>query len=763
MLTADIGRYNFCDKNLGLLLELIHKDADSYREEFMEQFQHYQQTMKLLHLQPMQHKADLVPFLELINFLAHGASYYSDETKEFASNIMSVLRSHSAGLNPEVRMAFCKALVVLRNKKLAAPVELLELFFELVKCPDKQLRRFVYGSVVSHLRRLKNGKSNQKLIGRLQSFLFSKLKDSRSIVARVAELVLIDAFRKNILKDAKTANAVSECCFHKLSRLQVVALRFFLGSVKDEEGFEDDSESDVEVGSKEDQKTLKEVVTAFRAAKKTRKKIKDFEKAKKLISKEKKLKKEERSKFCNLFAIQSLYDPQTFSDRLLGMLTSNKNEKFDLRLLRIALCARIIGIHKLQSLSFYTYLHRYLQPKQREVTRILLYGAQACHELVPPDIVEQLVRVIAQNFVTDCNSPEAITVGLNAIREIFTNCPFAATEELLRDLTEYKRYKNKNVSMAARGLITLFRAVNPKLLHKKDRGRPTEAIKELDVLEFGKQQIKSFVPGAECLPTEAGGGPEEESDEESSSDGSWVDLSDSGDENSDQSIIEATEKKENDEVTKGGPSGLGGSWEIEKDTDEEEDVVKAGDNSSDDKDEGCNQNIKKSNANNNGSLTLVNRAEVVSESRILTQEEFRKIHAFQLKKQVTTSKRLLGNQKRKLDDIKLDEELEEKFARLNEGDGLPRLKDIERFHKKIHRQTKEERKNQAEEGRTDKEMYKKPKKRGPHVGRTNRELAKRKNFQMVRQKVRGRNRQRSFRDQQNSLRKYLLRQAGRKV
>ena len=60
-------------------------------------------------------------------------------------------------------------------------------------------------------------------------------------------------------------------------------------------------------------------------------------------------------------------------------------------LLQIALCARVIGVHRLQCLGFYSYLHRYLQPKQKEVTRLLLYAAQACHELVPPDAVEQLV------------------------------------------------------------------------------------------------------------------------------------------------------------------------------------------------------------------------------------------------------------------------------------------------------------------------------------------------------------------------------------
>lgn len=104
------------------------------------------------------------------------------------------------------------------------------------------------------------------------------------------------------------------------------------------------------------------------------------------------------------------------------------------RLLQIALCARMIGIHQLQTIGFYSYLQRYLRPKQNEITRILLYAAQACHELVPPDLIEGLVRVIAQNFVSDQNSAEAITVGLNTIREIFANCPAAANEDLLRDL-----------------------------------------------------------------------------------------------------------------------------------------------------------------------------------------------------------------------------------------------------------------------------------------------------------------------------------------
>ena len=70
-------------------------------------------------------------------------------------------------------------------------------------------------------------------------------------------------------------------------------------------------------------------------------------------------------------------------------------------------------------------------------------------------------------------------LGLNAIREITKRCPLALDETLLRDLAEYKSYKDKAVMMASRSLIQLYRSVHPELLHKKDRGRLTEATSEL--------------------------------------------------------------------------------------------------------------------------------------------------------------------------------------------------------------------------------------------------------------------------------------------
>lgn len=66
-------------------------------------------------------------------------------------------------------------------------------------------------------------------------------------------------------------------------------MKFFLGSKKDEDGGSDVSDSESE--SEEERKTIKEVMTAFRHAKKTRKRAKDLERSKKAINKKKKAKK----------------------------------------------------------------------------------------------------------------------------------------------------------------------------------------------------------------------------------------------------------------------------------------------------------------------------------------------------------------------------------------------------------------------------------------------------------------------------------------
>lgn len=46
-----------------------------------------------------------------------------------------------------------------------------------------------------------------------------------------------------------------------------------------------------------------------------------------------------------------------------------------------------------------------------EVTSVLLFGAQATHDLVPPEIIQNLLKTIVNNFVTERNSNEVMAIG----------------------------------------------------------------------------------------------------------------------------------------------------------------------------------------------------------------------------------------------------------------------------------------------------------------------------------------------------------------
>lgn len=56
---------------------------------------------------------------------------------------------------------------------------------------------------------------------------------------------------------------------------------------------------------------------------------------------------------------------------------------------------------------------------------------QACHDLVPPDWLQPVMRHLCNQFVHDRARPEEITVGLKTVREICMRMPLIMSEEVL--------------------------------------------------------------------------------------------------------------------------------------------------------------------------------------------------------------------------------------------------------------------------------------------------------------------------------------------
>lgn len=585
-----------------------------------------------------------------------------------------------------MRNSFCRALILLRNKNLISPLDLLGLFFELLRCPDKNLRTFLENHIITDIKNMNAKHKDMKLNATLQNFMFSMVKDSNPKAAKMSLDIMVELYKKNIWNDAKTVNVIGSVgCFSKITKVMVAALKFFLGTDEDEENSDSDSDNEPD---------LKGAMMTNKVNKKTKKRTKQLETVKKLYKKS--MNKKKKAPTFNFSAIHLIHNPQGMAEDLFRQLQDG-NERFEVKLLHLDVISRLIGIHELFIFSFYPHVTRFLQPHQRQVTRIIQFAAQAAHELVPPEVIQPINKTIANNFVTERNSSDVMAIGLNAIREVCQRCPLSMDEDLLRDLVMYKNYKDKSVMMAARSLIGLYREQLPTLLHKKDRGRPTEATAELEPKKYGESKAVDFISGAEVLLKEAKKSKKNVSDDEDSdASGSWVDVSHSeGEEDVDESGSDEEESEDEEEEEK------------------EKETTKAEDREA---------------------------AKELALTKIFDDDDFKRIEGELIKKKVTNSR------KRKAEPEPEQEKSE-----------FVRLSNIEMIYKK-RKTDKQSRIDSVKKGREGREKFGyKDGRQNIHCSKTNREKEKTKNFQMIRQKARGKVKK-SFRDKQMALRKHLVQQ-----
>ncbi|KAJ8953409.1 hypothetical protein NQ318_023526 [Aromia moschata] len=687
-------RNNQLPENLPQLQNLIKRDAASYREEFVQQYQHLQNTIEVFQLSPEQPNKTLD---DLIMFMAQIAQCYPDELKDFPQQLIGLLQKHNTVLDNSVRMTLCRALILLRNKNLLAPTDLLELFFQLLRCQDKNLRMFLENHIVTDIKNLNAKHKNAKLNTTLQNFMFTMLKDSNTKAAKMSVDIMIELYKKNVWNDAKTVNVIATGCFSKITKVMVASLKFFLGKDPEEKD-SDNSDSENEVNPKD-------VMMANKVNKKTRKREKQLNKVKKLASKA--YKNKSKAPTFNFSAVHLIHDPQGMAEKLFKQLEST-NKRFEVKLMTLDVISRLIGLHNLFLFNFYPYIQRFMQPHQREVTRILQFSAQASHELVPPDVIEPILKTLANNFITERNSSDVMAIGLNAVKEICLRCPLAIDEDLLRDLVQYKSYRDRSVMMAARSLIQLFRATRPELLHKKDRGRPTEATSEIEPMDYGKVDAKDYIPGAEVLLKSDN--EEIEIDSASGSDDEeWINV-----QHSDDCATESSEEEEDENDAKSNTEGC--------DDKQERKILKA----------------KRKSDNLKVKMEMAQKATL---EKILTDEDFKRIDMANVKKQVQDSRKGV---KRKLPEVPV-----------NQASELVKLSDIENIYKK-RKHDKQTRIESVRKGQTGREKFGyKDGRMNEHCSKTNREKRKNKNFQMMRHKARGKVK-RSFKDKQIALRNHLL-------
>jgi protein SDA1 len=115
-----MGRGALLAANLPQLQNLIKRDPAGYREEFLQQYNHYNSVRQLFLLSPHDNAAR---FGELVSFIAQVAVCYPTDTADFPARLAALLRDSYGALAPDTRKTLLHNLVILRNKRVISSIE----------------------------------------------------------------------------------------------------------------------------------------------------------------------------------------------------------------------------------------------------------------------------------------------------------------------------------------------------------------------------------------------------------------------------------------------------------------------------------------------------------------------------------------------------------------------------------------------------------------------------------------------------------------
>ncbi|KAI8904308.1 SDA1-domain-containing protein [Gorgonomyces haynaldii] len=683
------NRAEFLSNNLPQLQNMIKRDPMSYKQEFLIQKRHFESQVSIFHMKP---DDDYPEFEDLIMFMSQVSMCYPQDCLELPQKIVDLLENYYMQMKPNLRKQMVQALILMRNRNMIQQTSLLSLFFTLFRCQDKQLRELLHSHIVSDIRNSNQKAKNNKLNKTLQNFMYTMLKDPNETAAKKSLEVMIELYKKRVWDDQKTVNVIAEACFLDAPKIVAPALHFFLGN-----NLDDDSDSDSDLD-------LDAMRHANQVNKKKKSRQNQLDRA--MAAAKKKQRQRDRAETFNFSALHLVNDPQGYTEHLLSRLrqvTQKNIFKFELRMVMMNVISRMIGVHKLILLGFYDFMIPYLKPHQRDVTLMLAYLAQASHELVPPDVLETVVRAIADNFVWSNCASEVITAGLNGLREICQRAPLAMPQELLQSLLEdYKNHREKGPMTAARSLLSLYREFNPELLRKKDRGKAaTMALKTFEAQKYAHVKAAEDIEGAEFLASDQES--EQDSDDDEGDEDEWESVEGSG--GSDDGFIDV---------------GSGSEIEIATDSEDEQE---------DEQEEEEEEEVE---SPKKPKLAL-------AAQKIFTDEDFARIRERKLEKE---AERMSG-QKIKQDDSDSDSEF------VNVSKIMASIK---------RKQDKEARVESIKQGREGRKFG--SKKGKERTSTTNREKAKKnKAFMMIvhKRSVKGKAKQ-SLREKQKALRKHIIKQ-----
>ena len=445
-------KYEFLIQMLPQYQDRVKRDKESYKEEFLKILKKFEEQFNIFLFNPSR---EIKGFKELLMFFAHLSHLFKEETAFIPKGLCKIISENYLTIPHEVRLTIVDSLSIMCKSGILSLLEVIPLFFNLMRCQDKILRKRLTDYIISSLTKVNEKHKNVNINKNIQNFCEKLLEDSNKKLARKTLNIIVNLYQKKIWNDSRTINMLANITVNaKDIKISSAGCKFFL------------SEYDTEQGDSSDEEDLEELKNKYKLlgkgySQKTKKRKAKLKQLMKSIER-----KEERNKKIktntNFLPIDQLNDPYTFAEKLFHLMSSFQSGNFSHKLIILRLLGRILGRHRLIINNFFNSMIPLIKAEQKDLSIILASIIEATHDQIPPIELESLIKKLFDFFISDVLPPQQITLGLHTLYGIMERCPYCINEEYFNICEELRNYKNKSVANAARAVCNLYKEHSDK-------------------------------------------------------------------------------------------------------------------------------------------------------------------------------------------------------------------------------------------------------------------------------------------------------------
>ncbi|GBE61302.1 SDA1 domain-containing protein [Babesia ovata] len=405
--------------------------------------------------------------------------------RDLCMMLIDFVKSHRKRINGKTLKQVISTTFLLRSKRLVDIFTIFPEWLALLDLDDRDARRRLFVFIVRDLTIVSQQVKDARLTRAVQRLFFDFLKAKSIQVQLLTCCICVEMHKRRVWRDSQTVNSIAQCALASNLKLVLAGAHFLLGTKNHMDvAFSALEDIEEEIAALEDLNKQQQHPGFGAHSKKTEGRQNRLARTKKHVEKQLERRKR-RLQLCavrEFAAIDDLHDPQKFTDRLFERCR-NKDVTFGAKLILLQLVSILIARHRLLVPNFYGFMLKYINHKQKLVTKILAISAQAVHPDMPTDLVEPLIKQIMDQFVSEDRANEVITVGINTLREIAARAPCLFSKETISQIVEFRHIKNKGtwsleppkmhsaVAMATKSFINLYRDQAPEMLHATLRGR----------------------------------------------------------------------------------------------------------------------------------------------------------------------------------------------------------------------------------------------------------------------------------------------------